>query len=182
MPPSSLRTRAPRRLFGPQGRLPTWAQWGVPLGVAAVLVVALIVVVDHAQSTANQPAPVVKASAIAEQNREARILVAQDQAPHSFRISHPTPPARAVALAISAVMRAEVGTGVVAGPLQGTRCRPLGHGGLPGSLAFACTAEVGNVRYPFRGVVGAGSRRVTVCKQDLAPVPGMSVPLSRRCR
>jgi hypothetical protein len=80
-------------------------------------------------------------------------------------------------------MRAEVRSGVIAGPLQATRCRRAGAAaGSSDRLAFDCTAEAGDVNYLFQGVVQPGARRVTVCKHDLAPIRGMNVPVSSRCR
>jgi hypothetical protein len=181
MPSTMLRNGPPRRLFGPQGRLPVWAQWVIPLGIATLLIVALVLVVNHAESTANEPGPVTKASAIAEQNREARIVVSQDQAPHALRIAHPTPPARAIRLAVAAVMRAELRAGLISGPLQGTACHAAA-GGTAGRLPFDCTAKAADVNYLFQGVVDTPARQVIVCKHDLAPVRGMDVPVSPRCR
>jgi hypothetical protein len=180
VPASIVPPPPPQRLFGPEGRLPTWAQWAVPLGVAALLVAGLILFVDHQQATANQPAPVTRRSALLEQNREARILVAEDQTPHTLAIARPTPGPEAIRLAVAAVMRAELRTAAIEGPLQRIICRPT-DASAPRRLVYQCTAEAASVLYPFSGVVEPGRRRVTVCKRDLPPVPGMNVALSPRC-
>lgn len=180
MPTTILPPPSPRRLFGPQGRLPGWAQWTLPFVVAGLLVAALVLFVDHEQATANQPAPVTRRSALLEQNREARILVTQDQAPHALAIARPTPSPLAIRLAVAAVMHAELKTAAIEGPLQRIGCS-LAPGSTPGRLAYRCTAMSAGVLYPFSGVVEPARRRVTVCKRDLPPVPGMNVPLSPRC-
>lgn len=181
MPSATLKSRPPRRLFGPGGRLPIWSQWVISLGVAGLLVLALVLFVDHEQATANQPAPVVRPAAIAEQNREARVIMAQDQTPRTLRIAHPTAPSRAIRLAVDAVMRAELRTGIISGTLQRTACQALSGTGSA-RVAFSCTAEAADVNYLFQGVVDVRGRRVTVCKHDLAPVSGLNVPVSPRCR
>jgi hypothetical protein len=158
-----------------------WAQWVFALAVAAILVGALIVWVDHEQGTANQPAPVVKPSALAEQNREATILVEQDQVPHTLRIARPTAAVVVVREAVDDVMQAEIKTDIISGSLQRTTCTRVVAASTATRSAFHCSATAGHVSYLFDGVVDPPARQVTVCKHDLPPVPGMQVPVSRRC-
>jgi hypothetical protein len=181
MPTTQAPSRGPGRSLSPRGKPPMWAQWVLALGVATILVAALIVWVDHEQATANEPAPVVKPSAIAEQNREATVLVGQDQAPHTFRIAGPTASVVAVRDAVDDVMRAEIKTGMISGELQGTSCSRLAPGSTATRSVFRCTAEVGSVNYPFDGVVEPQARRVTVCKHDLSPIPRLQISVSDRC-
>jgi hypothetical protein len=180
VPTPSPAPAGPRSLFGPRGRLPSWAQWTISLGLAGFVVAALVVFVDRAQPTANEPASVTRHSAVVEQNREARLLVAEDEEPHVLRIARPTPPRVAIRLAVAALMRAELRVGLISGPFQRATCRPRA-GRPPTRAAFTCTAEAANVNYLLAGVVDPARRRVTICKRDLPPIPGLDVPLSRRC-
>lgn len=168
------------RAGGPRGRRPPgWRQWVLALGGAAVFIVALIVFVNHQDATANQPAPVIQPAAIAEQNREAQILVGQDQAPHVVRLHDHLPAGRALREAVVAYMRSQVASGAIAGPLMRSGCTPSGSSGS--RVAFHCVVDAGNVNYPFLGVVDFNLRQVTYCKRDAPPVPSMNIPVSRRC-
>jgi hypothetical protein len=166
-------------------RPPGWRQWALALGGAAVFIVALIVFVNREDATANQPAGVTTPAAIAEQNREARIVVGEDQAPHVMRLRGHGPPAGvglaagALRDAVVAYMRRQVASGAIAGPVMRSGCTPSGASGS--RRAFHCVVEAGNVNYPFLGVVDLASRQVTYCKRDAPPVPSMNIPVSRRC-
>jgi hypothetical protein len=154
-----------------------WAQWVLALGAALAAVVAVIVFVENASPTAQQP--IVSRAAIAEDNREAAILVRQDQRPHVVRVARGTGARVAITRAVAAYMSAEIARGILVGPLTRTGCRPR-RGASPSEAAYACVAVAAHVSYPFLGVAGRG--RVTYCKRDPPPVPSMDIPVSRACR
>jgi hypothetical protein len=155
--------------------------WALALGGAAVFVVALILFVNAEDQTANQPAPVSSRAAIVEQNREARVEVEQDQAPHVAPLRGHGSARSAVRVAVLGFMRRQVARGTFGGPVTSSSCAPAA-GSTPSRLAFRCRVVAGSVTYPFLGVVDASSRQVTYCKRDLyPPVLGMNVPVSPRC-
>lgn len=157
-------------------RPPLWARWALSLGIGVLLLAGLVVFVhsndDNGEATQN-PAAVERA------NREAEIVVQQDQAPHTARLAGGAAPRAGIASAVRADMRAMIGQGVIEGPLGQTGCRRAGARGA--RVAFRCTAVAAGVKYPFLGVVDTSSRRVTYCKHDQPPVPRMNIPVSRRC-
>lgn len=159
-----------------------WLQWVLPFSVAAALVVALVLFVDHetngtpAQANYNSPA------AVAEQNREDRILVQQQQAPHRAILKAGRPPAAGLRAAVTAYMNRQIGLGNFDGPIRRSSCRPAA-GGTSGRLVFHCdvTASAQAVTYPFDGVVQTAAGVITFCQRVAPPVPSMTVPVSRRC-
>lgn len=156
--------------------LPLWAKFVLALGVGAVLLVALILFVEHNNGNGEarqNPQAVVRA------NREAETLVAQDQAPHVVRITAHAAPRRAILGAVRADMTKLIAGGTILGTLQRAACRRTG--GTHDRQAFACTAVVAGVNYPFLGVVDLPRRTVTYCKRDEPPVPADNVPVSPRC-
>lgn len=158
---------------------PVW-QWIAALGGACAFVVALIVFVDRESAASNQPAGV-QPSALAEQNREARIVVGQDQQPHVVALRRGVAPEAALRGAVTAYMLGQVRRGAIPGPLTRVRCTAARGGGTSARLAYRCTAVAASVDYPFEGVVAPRARQVTYCKRDLPPVPSMNIPVSRRC-
>jgi hypothetical protein len=173
--PPPRRSRAP----GAYLNLPLWQRYAVSLLVAALLVAALIIWVsghntDSAPTNAN-PAAAVRA------NREARVLVAQDQAPHSAVLPARLPARAGLERVLHARIAAQVRSGAIAGPLKRARCRPSGaRVGL--RVGFSCTVDSGSVNYPFLAAVDTARRRVTYCKRDPPPVPSETVPVSSDCR
>ena len=158
-------------------RLPLWAKWALSLGVGLILAVALVVFVanNNGNSEAAQ-----NPAAVARANREAAIVVAQDQAPHVVRLRPGSGPRAAIVRAVRADVTQLVNRGILDGPLRRTTCRQTGaHGGR---IAFSCHAFAGDFNYPFLGVVDVGAKRVTYCKRDEPPVPSMNIPVSARCR
>jgi hypothetical protein len=145
--------------------------------VAAVLLTAMVVWVrghntDSPPST--NPASQVRA------NREARILVEQDQSPHSVRLPAGQSGSGAMAGVVHARMARQVASGSISGPLRAARCRAAGRAGA--RQEFHCTVESGSVNYLFTGVVDTARARITYCKHDLPPVPSEDIPVSPRCR
>ncbi len=158
-------------------RPPLWARWALSLGAGLVLLLALILFVEHnnTNSEATQ-----SPAAVARANREAEVVVAQDQAPHVAVVAPGSGAHAAIVKAVRADMTSLVNRGIIDGPLGRISCR--GTGAPAGRPAFACTAVAGGINYPFLGVVDIQARRVTFCKRDEPPVPALNVPVSRRCR
>ncbi len=158
-------------------RPPLWARWVLSLGAGLILLLALILFVEHnnTNSEATQ-----SPAAVARANREAEVVVAQDQAPHVAAVAPGSGAHAAIVKAVRADMASLVDRGIIDGPLGRIACRRTGdHAGRP---AFECTAVAGGVTYPFLGVVDLRARRVTYCKRDEPPVPSLNIPVSRRCR
>ncbi len=155
-------------------------QWILSLSVAAILVTALVVVVDRGNHAANQPAAPIGKAAVIEENREARILVTQDQVPHVASLPRGVATTVGVAATVKALMNGEIRRGEIAGPIERAGCRPA-RGSSPGRLVYGCTVEAADVNYPFDAVVVPATRLVTYCKRDLPPVPSMNIPVSARC-
>jgi hypothetical protein len=157
-------------------RLPLWARWALALGIAAVLAVALVVYVDHHNTDSLAPE---SPTAAVRANREAEIVVAQDQAPHLARLSPMTTGQAGFADVIRADMNRRIASGQIGGPLRRVSCR--GDGSSARQSGFSCTAAAGGFNYAFVGVLDDRARRVTYCKRDPPPVPSENIPVSRRC-
>ncbi|HZE05382.1 MAG TPA: hypothetical protein VE127_09170 [Solirubrobacteraceae bacterium] len=158
-------------------RLPLWARWGLSLGVGLIAAIALIVFVEHNNSSSEATQ---NPAAVARANRVASIVVAQDQAPHVAQVRPGSSPRAAIVRAIHDDMTQLINRGILDGPLRRTACRQTGA--HSGRLAFSCHAFAADFKYPFLGVVDVAARRVTYCKRDVPPVPSMNVPVSPRCR
>lgn len=171
---STRRPKAP----GAYLRLPLWARFTLASVIAAALLVAMILFVDRHNTNAPTSTNV---QAAVQANRDAEILISQDQAPRSVRLAAGVSPAVALAHAVHARMARQIAVGTIDGPLGRSRC--VATSASVGSRhAYRCTVVAGSVTYPFLGVVDTSARRVTYCKRDAAPVPSESVPISRRCR
>lgn len=157
-------------------RPPLWARWVLALGVGVIALVALIVFVDHNNNNAEATQ---SPAAVAQANRQAVIVIGQDQRPHVVALKSGVRPRTALVAAVRADMISMIDSGTIGGPLQRTGC--TGLGARAGRLRFRCTAVASDVNYPFLGVVDVPTRQVTYCKRDLPPVPSMSIPVSRRC-
>ncbi|MEO6858246.1 MAG: hypothetical protein ABI323_06620, partial [Solirubrobacteraceae bacterium] len=146
------RTRAP----GAYLNLPLWQRYAISLFVAAVLLTGMVLWVrghntDSAPSN-NDPAATLRA------NREAEILVAQDQAPRYVSLPAGVSSLAALEHVIHARLAAQVASGAVSGPLERARCRATGarSGARRG---YSCTIESGSVIYPFLAAVDTAARR-----------------------
>jgi hypothetical protein len=168
-PPRAARLQPPR--------LPLWGRWVLSLSVGVVLIIALVAFVtanDADRPTADNT------QVTAESNREARALIAEDQAPHVSPLPAGSAPARAMTMVITAYMRRMIGRGTIGGPLTSARCSAARASGRT-RRGFRCAAVAASVKYPFIGVVDQRTRRVTYCKND--PLgPAGPVPVSPRCR
>lgn len=158
--------------------LPTWLQWALPLTIAAAVVVALIAFVHHQTVDVPQIANVTSKSAIVEQNREATILVRQQQRPHVVRLKAGESGVAGLRAAVVGYMDLQIRHGAMAGPLKRASCRPVA-GGTSSRLVVHCDVTAGEVTYPFDGVASAGV--ATYCQRIAPPVPSMNIPVSKRC-
>lgn len=146
--------------------------------VAAALVVAMVLYVNGHNT--DSPTSTNPAAAVAA-NRDAEILIVQDQAPRSGHLARGQSPASGLERSVHARMAAEVKAGSINGPLHRARCRPAGSG-LGPRRAFSCSIVAGGVIYPFLGVVDTAARQITYCKRDQPPVASHDIPVSVRCR
>jgi hypothetical protein len=149
------------------------------VGVIAVAALAALVLYVSHHNTDSPPSSNPAASVAA--NREAEILVSQDQTPHSGHIPAGLTPPVAMTAAVRADLERRITTGNIDGPLQRLRC----HGLTTTSstrLAFSCTALAASVGYQFLGVVNRSTHEITYCKRDPPPAPSDNVPVSPRCR
>jgi hypothetical protein len=156
-------------------RPPMWVRWAISLGVGALLLVALVLFVSHHNGNGlAHESP----KAAERANREAEIVVAQDQAPHVVILAAETPVA--VAHAIRHDMASRIAAGNAVAPLEHVRCTP---GATRGSDAgYRCRATAAGVGYPYEAVLNRSTRTLTFCKHDAPPVPSMNIPVSPRCR
>lgn len=171
-PPARERSRASIQ------RVPLWVRWVVSFAVFAALLVALVVYVNA--NNTDTPTGVQNPATEVEANRQATILVEQDQAPRTASLARGVAPATALAHAIRADMDKEIAQQVVAGPVTRSSCARTGPGGRV-TASFSCTVVANSLAYPFEGVVDTRTRVITFCKRDPPPVPSENIPLSRRC-
>jgi hypothetical protein len=153
-----------------------WLRWVLSLGVAAILVIALVVFVSHHNDNGlAHESP----KATERANQEAEIVVRQDQAPQVVTL-----PAAAtrpgVAHAIRRDMTSRIAKGDAVAPLQRVRCTAAGTRGT--DAGFRCRATAAGVGYRYEAVLDRSTRTLTFCKRDAPPVPSMNIPVSPRCR
>lgn len=154
-----------------------WVRWVISFGVAAVLLAALIVFVEHNNNNSEAKG---SARAIERENAEAEIVIGADQAPHTFKLASGEPVRAGFVGAVHGYMARQIKRGSIGGPLQQVRCSTTGSRG--GRVAYRCVAKAGDVNYPFVGIHRRGSHHVTYCKRDLPPLPSENIPVSPRCR
>jgi hypothetical protein len=168
----------PPRAPGAYLRIALWQRFALAGVVTVALLAALVVYVNN--NNTDSPKSTNPASDV-EANREAEILVAQDQAPHTASLPGTATAAQTAARVVQASMKRRIARGELAGPLQRTSCRVAGR--QTGSRrAFNCTAVAASVSYPFVGVIDRRERRITYCKRDPPPAPSDDVAVSPSCR
>jgi hypothetical protein len=150
-------------------------RWAASVTLFIALFSALVL------TTRSTPTPDRDVEALVEADRQARIAIAQDQAPRNAPLRRGAIPRVALERAIADDVRNRVRRGQLRGPAQGARCGSP-RAGRPRRQAFDCTARAGEIRYPFLGVVDVSARRLTWCKRVLPDVVTPDVPVSRRCR
>ncbi|MGI8713460.1 MAG: hypothetical protein ACR2NR_09800 [Solirubrobacteraceae bacterium] len=157
-------------------RPPLWARWVVSFAVAAALLVGLVAWVSHHNGNG---LATVSPKAAARANREAEIVVSQDQAPQVVAVAAGASRA-AVTHAIRRNITTRIATGQAGAPLQHVHCgRYRVRGAAEG---FRCTATAAGVNYPYEAVLNSRAHTLTLCKHDAPPVPSQDIPVSRRCR
>jgi len=157
-----------------------WVRMSLSLGVVAALLAALAVWVHHQTSDTPSEAPVSNPKAVAEEHREAQIVVGEDQRPHLVALAPGTAPGLAIREAITGYMRVQIRRGLIDGRLMRSSCSRAG--GSDARQVWHCTVVVASVNYPFDAVVQPAARQLTYCKRDAPPVPSMNIPVSARCR
>jgi hypothetical protein len=160
-----------------------WARWVLTILGFAVLIVAIAIFVHHVnhESSASTSA---SARAEEEANREAEIVIAQDQAPHTAALHPGSGSATRVALerAIAGDVHARIDDGQLTGPLQSIHCQTSGAP-RGGRQPFRCTVSSAGITYPFLAIADERRGELTWCKIDPAPAPGATeAPVSSRCR
>ena len=173
MPRRSSSPRAP----GAYLPFPLWVRFTISSTIAVVLLVALVVFVNGHNT--NSPA-LTNATTAVQANREAEVLIAQDQAPHTARLSAVAAPASGLLRVLRAYVSGQIARGAISGPLQRGTCQPTSPPGQT-RRAYSCTVLTGSVEYHFVAAVDHGSHRVIYCKRDPPPAPSDVVPVSPRC-
>lgn len=163
-----------RRLRHP----PLWLRYVLAMSTAASVLIALVIA-EH-NSNGGAPAPENPAAEV-QANRESRILVAQDQAPHTVRLPRRAVPHTTLEHAIASDMTGRIRHHELSGPLQNARCAASGAEHAT-RRAFLCTVLAGDARYPFLGIVDLRADTVTWCKRDPPPTPALNVAVSAKCR
>ena len=157
---------------------PLWMKWVLSLGIALILLIALVIFVDHHNTNASNGltlTPQGRASA----NHLAVVLAEQEQAPHVVRAPGGDAPAAAIAHAVGLRMKVLINNQEAGPPVAPARCYATsGKGSVHG---FSCSDLAGGQYFDFVGVVDTSTRLVTVCRRDPPPVQSLTVPVSARC-
>ena len=157
---------------------PLWVKWVLSLGIALILLVALVIYVDHHNTDASngqQLTPQGRASA----NHLAVVLAEQEQLPHIVRAVAGEAPTAAIERAVRLQMSRLINDQEAGPPVSPAHCfATSGKGAVRG---FSCTDLAGGQYFDFVGVVDTGTHLVTVCRRDPPPVQSLTVPVSGRC-
>lgn len=176
--PGRTRSERPPRAPGAYLRLPVWQRFVLASVIAVALLVAMVIYVDRNNTDSN---PSLNEASEVQANREAEVLVEQDQAPHTVQLTAHVAPAIALERTIHARLAAQIAAGAIDGPLKPARCRPTGPPS-GGRHPLSCTVVAGEVTYPFLAVADLPAHSLTYCKRDPPPAPSDNVPVSARCR
>lgn len=153
-----------------------WVRFAVSLGVGVAVLVGLILWVSHHNGNGLATE---SPKAAARADREAAIVVAQDQAPRVVAVASGGSRA-AVVHAIRRDMLTRISKDDAGAPLQRVSCT---HAGTQGSRhGYHCVAVAASVNYPYQAVLNSAAHTLTFCKHDAPPVPSQNVPVSPRCR
>lgn len=175
----------PRRWLGAALHPPLWARWLLTIAAFAVLIAVVAIVVGNLNhENAGSGSPASEAKAEAEANREGQIVIEQDQAPHTagLRLHAGITVTAALERAIADDVDARIDNGQLTGPLQSISCRAAGAASSDGRRAYRCTVRSAGIAYPFLAVANSRSDRLTWCKVDPPPTPGLGeVPVSADC-
>jgi hypothetical protein len=161
--------------------LPLWLRWVLILAFYAVVIALIVVAVSGGGSGKTGLSSEAKAEN--EANREGRLAIAQDEAPHTAPLSAPADALAELERAVTANVRARIAHGELTGPFQSVRCQSSGAA-QGGRSPFSCTARSAGIAYPFVAVADPRARVLTYCKVDPPPVANepLEVPVSASCR
>jgi hypothetical protein len=157
-------------------RPPMWLRWVVSLAVGAALLVGLIAWVSHHNGNGLATE---SPKAAARANREAEIVVSQDQAPRVVTVAHGASRV-AIVHAIRRDMLTRISEDDAGAPLQRVSCTRIGARGS--RHGYRCVAVSAGVNYPYQAVLNSAEHTLTFCKHDAPPVPSQNIPVSPRCR
>ncbi len=156
-------------------QLPLWLRWVLAVAFFASLGLTAVIIV-HANSTVSTAGTQAEVQA----NEVGRVVVSQDQAPHTAPLRAGASPRAALTAAIAGDVRARIATRDLTGPLQSVTCSP-GRTQHRGRRPFVCAVTAASIRYVFYGVADRRARLLTWCKEDAVAEAGLTVPLSPRC-
>jgi hypothetical protein len=173
-----------RSLLDSYRALPLRARWLLTVVVYAAVIAAIVLAVRGANSGSGSSASAKsEAAAVTEANREGRVAIAEDEAPHSARLPAGVGLRRGFERAIAADVRARIVHGELTGPLQGVSCE-LAGAKQDGRQPLSCSVRSAGITYPFVGVLDERTSELTWCKVDPPPEAGapLEVPVSASCR
>ncbi|MFZ0385051.1 MAG: hypothetical protein WAL22_05270 [Solirubrobacteraceae bacterium] len=153
-----------------------WMRWAISIIVGVAVIAALVVFVDHNNSNSEAKT---SSKALEREYRYAQAVIGAEQAPHTIAVAHGQSAPGTFVTVVRADMRHRIKTGNVSGRLQKVRCRA--SGAQAGREAYRCTAEAGDVNYPYVGVFTKASKHITYCQRDAPPIPTERIPVSARC-
>lgn len=161
--------------------LPLWGRWVLTIAAYA-LVIGGVVLVIRIAGAGNSTGPQAEARAEAQADREAQIVIEEDQQPHTARWPVTAPPAPALQRAVAADLEHRIDTGQLTGPLERVRCG-ASRAAHADRAPYRCTATVNGIPYLLLAVAESGTSTLVWCKVDPPPTTGGSaaVPVSPRC-
>jgi hypothetical protein len=163
--------------FEPQwAKIPLSVRWAVSLLVAVTLVVLLVSFVDHNNSNALAH---VSQKNLNTENRQANIMVGQQQAPVTTTVPAGTSATQALRAAVRRDLNHQISQATIDGPLQNVYC--VVHGGTLARTGYHCLAKVDGEAYPFLAVVTPKTHRAVFCEKVYPPIPSENIPVSARC-
>ncbi|HEX4109208.1 MAG TPA: hypothetical protein VHX88_13810 [Solirubrobacteraceae bacterium] len=171
----------PRGLSGRWLALPLGMRWVLTLVilccVSAGVVIGVHEVNDGQFTNTDQASP--------QGDSLSRIVVGQDQAPHTVtlpRRANVKQVTRTLVRAVTADMRVLIRNQTLDGPFNTVSCSPSGPRAA-GQLPYDCTANAADFNYPFRAIANMRTHVVTFCKQDTTPsdMPQLAVALNAAC-
>jgi hypothetical protein len=145
--------------------------------VGALVIVLLVAFVSH--NNGNGEARVSPAKARQEYAQDT-ILVHQEQAPHTVRVTGPTGARTALVRAVRSLMNRQVTDNILPGPVQRVGCWENARQGT--RVGYHCSVKADDISYPFLAIYTPGAHRVVFCKKVYAPVASENIPVSGRCR
>lgn len=165
--------------------LPLRTRWLLTIVVyGAVVATVVIVVHDSGGGGGSAGASAgTEAAAVAEANREGRVAIAEDEAPHGARLAPGLSPQVALQRAIAMDVRGRIAHGELTGPLQSVACKLTAAHSSGNRQPLSCTVRSAGISYPFVGVADQRTGELTWCKVDPPPQAGapLEVPVSTRC-